>query len=48
MRTLPLKPNLTQETYTAIRGAILDGELGPGDWLAQESLAEQLGVSRQP
>ena len=48
MRTLPLKADLTQETYTTIRGAILNGELEPGAWLAQEVLAEQLGVSRQP
>jgi len=48
MRVLPPKTDLTQAAYTAIRAAILDGELEPGARLAQEAIAEQLGVSRQP
>ena len=48
MRSLPPRIDLTQEAHTTIRNAILDGELPPGARLAQEAIAEQLGVSRQP
>lgn len=31
-----------------LRAAILDGELKPGDWLRQERLAQEIGVSQMP
>lgn len=31
-----------------IRKAILDGEIKPGEWLRQQRLAEELGVSQMP
>lgn len=36
------------QTHEAIRTAIMSGELAPCEPLAQEELAERLGVSRQP
>lgn len=48
MRPLAVKPDLIMQTHDAIRTAILSGELAPGAPLAQEELAESLGVSRQP
>ncbi len=42
------KPDLIMQTHGAIRAAIISGELAPGAPLAQEDLAESLGVSRQP
>lgn len=40
------KESLTDGVYKALRSAILDGTLKPGDWLRQESLAEELDVSQ--
>ena len=34
--------------YRRVRGAILDGELSPGETMSQVVLAESLGVSRTP
>jgi DNA-binding GntR family transcriptional regulator len=34
--------------YAVIRDSILNGVLGPGEWLRQDQLAEQIGVSRIP
>jgi DNA-binding GntR family transcriptional regulator len=34
--------------YRRVRGAILDGELPPGETMSQVALAEELGVSRTP
>lgn len=48
MRPLAAKPDLVMQTHDAIRAAIMSGELAPGAPLAQEDLAESLGVSRQP
>ncbi len=48
MRPLAVKPDLIMQTHDAIRAAIMSGELAPGAPLAQEELAESLGVSRQP
>lgn len=46
----PLSPDaaLTDRVCDAIVDAILDGDLVPGQRLAQERLAAALGVSRQP
>lgn len=40
------KESLAQGVFRALRTAILDGTLKPGDWLRQESLAEELDVSQ--
>ena len=48
MPPLAPKADLTMQTHAAIRAAILSGDLAPCTPLAQEELAERLGVSRQP
>ncbi len=48
MRALATKPDLTMQTHDALRKAIMSGELAPCVPFAQEELADQLGVSRQP
>lgn len=48
MHPLASRPDLTAQTHEAIRDAIMSGDLAPGAPLAQEDLAERLGVSRQP
>lgn len=40
------KESLSQGVYRALRNAILEGSIKPGDWLRQESLAEELEVSQ--
>jgi len=40
------KESLAQGVYRALRNAILDGRIKPGDWLRQESLADELEVSQ--
>ena len=40
--------SLTVKAYEALRDAILRNELGPGTLLSENSLAEQLHVSRTP
>lgn len=47
MRIEP-RPVLIDEVYGRLKAAILAGELAAGAPLAQEQLAERLGVSRQP
>jgi DNA-binding GntR family transcriptional regulator len=39
---------LADTVYAALRDAIIDGRLAPGDWLRQETLAQELGVSQMP
>lgn len=48
MLRLESKPDLIAQTHEAIRSAIMSGDLPPLAPLAQEELAETLGVSRQP
>lgn len=48
IRPLAAKPDLIAQTHEAIRNAIMSGDLVPCAPLAQEELAERLGVSRQP
>jgi len=48
MHALAAKPDLTRQTHEALRKAIMTGELAPCAPVAQEELAERLGVSRQP
>src|ERR1700745_1268375 len=47
---IPLEPapNLTEQVYARILGAITDRTLLPGQRIRQNELAEKLGVSRQP
>ncbi len=37
---------LSDAVFEALRKGILDGNLAPGEWLRQESLAQELGVSQ--
>jgi DNA-binding GntR family transcriptional regulator len=37
---------LSDAVFETLRKAILDGKLAPGEWLRQESLAQELGVSQ--
>lgn len=37
---------LSDAVFEALRKGILDGTLAPGEWLRQESLAQELGVSQ--
>jgi len=46
--SLPARSDLTLQAHEALRSAIVSGELLPCTPLAQEELAERLGVSRQP
>ncbi|HZG57698.1 GntR family transcriptional regulator [Paenibacillus sp.] len=39
---------LKEKAYDAMRRAILDGELRPGDFLTERTLVERLGMSRTP
>ncbi|WP_340298589.1 MULTISPECIES: GntR family transcriptional regulator [unclassified Roseobacter] len=48
MRSIRNKKSLVEETYDSLLAAITSGELGPGERLNQDQLAEQLNVSRQP
>ena len=39
---------LSDTVFHKLRDAILDGTLEPGQWLRQEALAQELGVSQMP
>ncbi|MDH4136948.1 MAG: GntR family transcriptional regulator [Anaerolineae bacterium] len=39
---------LTDVVFERLRDAIVDGRLKPGQWLRQETLAQELGVSQMP
>ncbi len=41
-------PDLVEQVYAKLLGAISEGELAPGERVTQEEIAEQLDVSRQP
>ena len=45
---LHVAPDLVEQVYQALLGAISDGTLAPGARITQEELAQQLAVSRQP
>ena len=45
---LQVAPDLVDQVYQALLGAIADGTLAPGARLTQEEIAQQLAVSRQP
>lgn len=40
------RESLAESVFRALRKAILDGELKPGEWLRQENLAEEFQVSQ--
>ena len=40
--------SITDRAYEAIRDAIVEGQFHPGERLSEESIAEQLGVSKTP
>lgn len=40
--------SLAELSHEAIRERILSGNFGPGEWLRQEELSQQLGVSHTP
>jgi len=40
------RESLAESVFRALRKAILEGELEPGEWLRQEALAEELNVSQ--
>ena len=42
------EPDLVERVYDMLLTSITDGKLAPGERLAQEDLADQLNVSRQP
>ena len=48
MLRLENRPALLEQVYDSIKHAIITGDLAPSTARAQEALAAQLGVSRQP
>jgi DNA-binding GntR family transcriptional regulator len=48
MKTLSPAPNLVEQVHEALLSEIASGQLGPGDRIIQEQIAQALGVSRQP
>lgn len=48
LRSLPRKESLYEQTYQALREAVLSGGLAPEERLVETTLAEQLRVSRTP
>ena len=46
-KELSHKP-LKEEIYDALHRQIIAGKYGPGDWLRQEDIATQMGVSMTP
>lgn len=44
----PMRGGTTEMVTAALRGAILDGALVPGEWLRESDLAQRLQVSRTP
>jgi len=48
MFRLETRPALLEQVYDTLKQAITTGDLAPATVLAQEALAVQLGVSRQP
>src|SRR6516165_1215146 len=48
LSALRLSPDLIAQVHDSLLAAVIDGTLAPGERLTQESVAEKLGVSRQP
>lgn len=47
-RTRSRRPSLHEEIVAEVRQLILDGELAPGEWIAEMKLCGDLGISRTP
>ena len=45
---LDAQRSLGDRVYEAVRDAVIDGRFEPGQWLRQETLAQELGVSQMP
>jgi DNA-binding GntR family transcriptional regulator len=48
LNSIQSHPSLTDVVFDRLRDAVLDGRLKPGQWLRQETLAQELGVSQMP
>ncbi|MDO4269329.1 MAG: GntR family transcriptional regulator [Eubacteriales bacterium] len=48
LKNIKKEPSLADRAYAAIKAAVISNELAPGTVLAEETLAEQLGISRTP
>lgn len=48
LKTVKKEPSLADKAYTQIKASIIANELKPDEILAEETLAEQLGISRTP
>lgn len=48
LEELPSHRQLRKLVAEELRAAILDGRFKPGEWLRQEKLAQELGVSQMP
>ena len=48
LETLETQRPLGDRVYEALRDAVIDGRFEPGQWLRQEALAQELGVSQMP
>lgn len=46
--SIEVAPDLVDQVYRALLGAISSGTLAPGERLTQEDIAQRLSVSRQP
>ncbi|MDQ0569350.1 DNA-binding GntR family transcriptional regulator [Variovorax paradoxus] len=46
--SIEVAPDLVDQVYRALLGAISSGSLAPGERLTQEDIAQRLSVSRQP
>lgn len=43
-----IQGSLADRAYEALKEAIVNRTLQPGQWLTEERLAEELGISRTP
>ena len=48
LNELPSHRQLRKLVADQLRAAILDGRFKPGEWLRQERVAQELGVSQMP
>ncbi|WP_283674296.1 GntR family transcriptional regulator [Butyricicoccus sp. Marseille-Q5471] len=48
LKNIKKEPSLADRAYVAIKASIISNELAPGAVLAEETLADQLGISRTP
>ncbi len=48
LKKIDYRNPLSDEVYTSIKEAIIQGELAPGTWLQEDQLTQTLGISRTP